>query len=45
MSSRVVGKNVGWVAFGAAAGAAAAAIQPVHVAAVVVPDAKDEDHA
>lgn len=41
MSVRVVGQNRGRVAFGAAAGAAAAAVQPVHEAAVVVPDAKD----
>lgn len=45
MSIWVVGKNRGRVAFGAAAGAAAAAVQPVHVGAVVVPDAKGHDHA
>lgn len=45
MSIRVVGNNRGWVACRAAAGAAAAAIQPVHVAAGVIPDAKGQDHA
>lgn len=45
MSARIVGQNRGRVACGAAAGAAAAAIQPVHVLAVVVPDAKGQDHA
>lgn len=45
MSARVVGQNRGRVACGAAAGTAAAAVQPVHVLAVVVPDAKGQDHA
>lgn len=45
MSGRVVGNDVGWVAFCAAAGAAVSAIQPVHVLAVIVPDAEYQDHA
>lgn len=45
MGVRVVGQNRARVACGAAAGAAAAAVQPIHVLAVVVPDAKDQDHA
>lgn len=45
MSARIVGNNRSRVARGTAAGAAATAVQPVHVAAIVVPDAKDQDHA
>lgn len=45
MSGRVVGDNGGWAAFRAAAGAVAAAIQPVHVLAVIVPDAEYQYHA
>jgi hypothetical protein len=41
VSGRVVGNNVSRVTLSAAAGAAAAAVQPVHVAAAVVPDAED----
>lgn len=45
MGVRVVGQNRGRVALGAAAGATAAAVQPVHVAAVVVPDAESQNQA
>lgn len=41
----VVGQDVGWVALGAAAGAGVAAVEPVHVLAVVVPNAEHEHHA
>lgn len=45
MGAGVVGQDVGRVALCAAARARAAAVEPVHVLAVVVPDAEDEDHA
>lgn len=45
MSARVVGDNGGWAALRAAAGTGIAAIQPVHVAAVIVPDAEYQYHA
>lgn len=45
MSSRVVGNDGGRVALRAAAGTGIAAIQPVHVSAVIVPDAEYQYHA
>jgi hypothetical protein len=41
----VLSNDVGWVTLGAAAGSVASAVEPVHVAAGVVPDAEGEDHA
>lgn len=45
MSARVVGNNGGRVTLRAAARAGIAAIQPVHVSAVIVPDAEYQYHA
>lgn len=45
MGGGVVLLDQGRVALGAAARAGVAAVEPVHVAAGVVPDAEDEDHA
>jgi hypothetical protein len=39
---RILGYNVCWIGFGAAARAVAAAIAPVHVVPLVVPDVEDK---